>query len=120
MSAVVAAGTTTAAGRTRVTTRALTRVVSAITAGTLDVDAGHVRVDLDDHNGHLAITVHSPVGIPALSAFDEHGPDKTLLDRCADTQRTLKDRIPGMTGYQVGRVTVHLTGATIVQQRRVA
>lgn len=120
MSAVVAAGTTTAAGRTRVTTRALTRVVSAITADTLDVDAGRVRVDLDDHDGHLAVTVHSPVGIPALSTLDDHGPDRTLLDRSADTQHALNDRIPAMTGYEVGRVTVHLTGATTVQQRRTA
>jgi hypothetical protein len=120
VSAVAAAGTGSASGRTRVTTRALTSVISAITAETLEVDAAHVRVDLDDHNGHLGVTIRTPVGVPSLASLDaENGPDRTLLDRAIDVQHALKDRIPGLTGYTVSRVTVHLTGVSIRPERRV-
>ncbi|WIB67147.1 hypothetical protein DEI93_14500 [Curtobacterium sp. MCBD17_035] len=102
-------------GRTRVTARALSRVVAALTAEELDVDADHVHVDLEDRDGALAAILRTPIGVRGLDADDA----PSLVERCSAAQRTLRDRVPALTGRHLAQVTLHLTGAVIRAERRV-
>ncbi|WP_146244078.1 hypothetical protein [Curtobacterium sp. MCBD17_013] len=103
-------------GRTRVTARALSRVVAALTAEELDVDADHVHVDLEDRDGALAAILRTPIGVRGLDADDDA---PSLVERCSAAQRTLRDRVPALTGRHLAQVTLHLTGAVIRAERRV-
>ncbi|WKK72712.1 hypothetical protein Q0F99_07265 [Rathayibacter oskolensis] len=47
-------------GRTTITSRAVRRVVSAVTAEALDVSASEVSVELDDDGGRLHVTAQAP------------------------------------------------------------
>jgi hypothetical protein len=106
----------TVPGRTRVTARALTRVIAALTAEELGVQADHVHVDLDDDEGALAATLRTPIGVAPLRV-DAPGP--SLTERCAAAQQHLRERVPVLTGRRLSRVSVHLTGAVIGTERRV-
>lgn len=125
----MSAGATTAEGavrlgRTRITTRSLTRVVSAVTAEALGVDAGHVGVDLDDREGTLAVTVKTPIRVVSLdrvrterSVVQRTG--GSIVDRATRAQETIRDRVSALTGFSIGRVAVRITGVNIQPEERV-
>ncbi|MDO9396011.1 MAG: hypothetical protein Q7T71_05665, partial [Herbiconiux sp.] len=48
-------------GRNRITSKALNRVVAAVTAEALGVKASRVAVDLADEKGLLLLTVTTPI-----------------------------------------------------------
>ncbi len=111
-------------GRTRMTTKALRRNVSAVTAEALGVDAGHVGVDLTDREGALSLTVNTPIRVVSLervqaemSVVPRSG--GSILDRTTRAQEAIRDRVSAMTGSTIGRVTVRVTGVTIRAEERV-
>lgn len=111
-------------GRTTISSRALDRVAAAVSAEALGVDTGQVSVDLADHAGDLAIAVRSPIRVPPLrriqadaSAVERSG--GTLLERAAQAQEQIGTRVGALTGSSVARVTVRLTGAVVLTERRV-
>lgn len=111
-------------GRTRIISRALNRVVSAVSAEELGVDAGRVGVDLTDERGELVLTIRSPIRIVALSRVTRD-PDVvgntggTLLERAAHAQGVIRARVTHLTGYRIARVVVRLDSADIRTERRV-
>ncbi len=111
-------------GRTRITTRALARVVAAIAAETLGVDLGAVDVGLDDDHGLLVLTVSAPIRAASLTrvAQDPAVVERTggpLLARATAAQRTIGERVAAMTGARIGRVTLRLSGTRIRLERHV-
>lgn len=111
-------------GRTRITTKALSRVVSAVTAEALGVDAGHVGVDLADREGALALTVNTPIRVVSLervqaekSVVQRAG--GSIMDRTTRAQEIIRDRVGALTGSAIGRVTVRVTGVNIQPEERV-
>lgn len=111
-------------GRTRVTSRALSRVVSAVTAEALGVRAKHVGVELRDERGVLAVSVSTHLPLMALrrargdDGFLERS-GGSLLDRSERAQQVLRDRVATLTGSTVGPVTIRFTGATTQPEARV-
>ncbi|MBF4550953.1 hypothetical protein [Pseudoclavibacter sp. VKM Ac-2888] len=111
-------------GTTRLTAKALTRVASAVAGDALGVDAGNVNVDLDDHNGKLALRVRTPIRVPSLARIREQpnalarsgGP---LLERVENAKTTIRDRVQSLTGSHVDQVTVRVTGLDIKPEERV-
>ncbi len=111
-------------GRTRVTSRALSRVVAAVAAESLDVPVENVRVELGDERGALAVTVSTRVAVTtARSPRDRDGllarSGGALLERSERAQRTLRDRVPALTGARLGPVTIRFTGAAPRPEERV-
>lgn len=111
-------------GRTRITAKALNRVVSAVTADTLGVEAGHVGVELADRSGALALVVTTPMRVVSLdrvqsdsSVVNRSG--GSILDRAGRAQETIRDRVTALTGSDIGRVTVTVSGVTIQPEGRV-
>ncbi|GAB2452595.1 hypothetical protein HD599_002640 [Conyzicola lurida] len=93
-------------GRNRVSAKALSRVVSAITADSLGVAAKDVAVDLADDNGLLGVKASTPIRVRPLGRDQ-----RSVLDRAADTQNVIRDRMLDLTGSSVGSVSVRLTAA---------
>lgn len=112
------------AGRTRITAKALNRLVAAVAADALGVAAGAVSVDLADTAGQLAVTVRSPLRVVALSRVqDDRGivarTGGTLLERAAAAQQQIRSRAATLSGSKISTVTVRLTGVDVQPERRV-
>ncbi|MFC5930558.1 hypothetical protein D6T64_16835 [Cryobacterium melibiosiphilum] len=97
-------------GRTRITTRALTRLIARVTADALAVAADQVTVGLTDAAGRLSVHVRAPIGIGALT-----GPSTgaTVLERAERAQKHIRHETARLTGTDVVRVVVQVTGALI-------
>lgn len=113
-----------AGGRTRITSRALNRVVSAVSAEALGVEAGRVGVELADENGGLVLTVRSPIRVVGLSMVTRHPAvvgttGGTILERAARAQGIIRSRVVELTGYDIARVVVRLDSVDIRPERRV-
>ncbi|MCS5721655.1 hypothetical protein N1028_12520 [Herbiconiux sp. CPCC 203407] len=121
---VTASGAAPARGRNRITSKALHRVVAAVTAEALGVKASRVGVDLADEEGLLVLTVSTPIRVVSLARVRE-GADVvgrsggSVIDRAARAQETIRGRVNEITGSAIGRVTVRLSGADIKREERV-
>lgn len=118
------AGLAPARGRTTVAPRALDRVVSGVTADLFGVPERAVRVDLSDREGLLALRIRTPIRVislrrirqaPALVAAS----GGTLVERAAEGQETIRERVSAITGAAIAHVTIELTGIDIQQEKRV-
>jgi hypothetical protein len=111
-------------GRNRIAAKALNRVVAAVTADALDVDASRVGVDIADAKGLLVLTVSTPIRVVSLNRVHA-GSDVvartggSVVDRAAAAQETIRDRVRALTGSVVTRVVVRLTAADIREEDRV-
>ena len=105
-------------GRTTITSRAVRRVVSAVTADALEVPASDVTVTLTDAGGKLTVEARTPIRVPALS--DRPVREGSLVERLTRAQTEVRERVLGLTGSTVGRVDLRITGARIQERRRVS
>lgn len=99
------------AGRIDITRRALERTVTAVAAERLGVRGSLVSVKLDDHRGDLAVSITSPLGVGRASAG--------LLTRGADARESIARDVTTLTGSTVGTITLRLTRAITITERRV-
>ncbi|TFD59816.1 hypothetical protein E3T39_08970 [Cryobacterium suzukii] len=111
-------------GRTRIAPRALRQVVSMVTAESLGVPSGHVGVELGDDHGRLSLTISTTIRVVPLSRITREPAviartGGTILARSAQSQAEIRRRVGELTGADVGRVTVRLTGIGVQQERRV-
>ena len=111
-------------GRTRITSKALNRVVSAVTADALGVDSNHVGVDLADRDGLLALTVTTPIRVVSLDRIQSDSSvvnrsGGSILDRAARAQGDIRERVTTLTGSQIARVIVKVSGVSIQPEERV-
>lgn len=111
-------------GRTRITSKALKSVVSAVTAEALGVDASHVGIDLADHDGALALTVTTPIRVVSLDRVQSdtsavQRADGSIVDRSARAQELIRDRVSALTGSAIERVTVRISDVKIQPEERV-
>lgn len=114
----------TSRGRTRIVPRALRQVVSAVTAESLGISPHQVGVELGDDHGMLAITISTPIRVAALQRVTREPAvitrtGGTILARSARAQTEIRSRVGELTGADIGRVTVRLTGVDITPERRV-
>ena len=127
MSAAVAAAPAVrgeSRGRTRITSKALQRVVAAVAGEALGVDTKHVDADLTDHEGVMDLEVHAPITVPSIArirqeprALERAG--GSVLDRAAAAESTIRDRVREITDYDIRRVTLRVTDVELEQGRRV-
>lgn len=111
-------------GRTRITSKALNRVVSAVTADALGVDSGRVGVDLADRDGLLGLTVTTPIRVVSLARIESDASvvgrsGGTIVDRSRQAQETIRDRVTEITGSSIDSVTVKVSGVDIQPEERV-
>lgn len=104
-------------GRTRITPRALNRVVSQVTSEELGVAPRRVGVELNDEGGALTLTVRAPIRVASLRRAPTSG--ASVMDRAARAQENIRSRVRSITGSDISRIFLRLTGADITEERRV-
>jgi len=105
-------------GRTKITSRAVRRVVSAVTADALDVSASDVSVELADRDGALTVVAKTAVRITPLGV--QARSTGTLLDRLTTAQTTIRQRVLQLTGSTIDRVDLQVTRAELRERKRVS
>jgi len=103
-------------GRVSVTARALQRTVTAIAAGHLGVPVADVSVRLVDDAGALGIAVTGPLRLPPLRS-PNRGPG--ALTRLQAARQGIRTDVASIAGSTVGTVTVSVTRAIVIAEKRV-
>ena len=106
----------TVPGRTDVTSRALERTVSAVSAQRLGVPVRDVSVTLGDDSGRLGIQVAAPITVAGLRVA---GDQTRLVSTAQDARADIRETVTELTGRQVGDLNLRITRATIASKRRV-
>ncbi|TDW29630.1 hypothetical protein [Cryobacterium psychrophilum] len=112
-------GVTLRPGRTVVHDRVIQKVVEEVSAAALGVDRSKVTVRISPASGGIAVTVASPLPIPPLDDATAVRATGSVLDRLSATQASLRQQIERITGRDVTRVNITVTGAIVSEQRRV-
>jgi uncharacterized alkaline shock family protein YloU len=99
-------------GHVSIAPRVLQKVGGAVVAETLAVSRRDVRVDARDDQGNLALSVSTPVNVPALTADLVVQPGG-VLGTVRSLQDTVTRRLFDLTGRAVSRVDVTVTGSRL-------
>jgi hypothetical protein len=112
------------AGHNRISTQALTSVARAAAAEALGVAPQEVRADWTDDGGLLALSLVAPIAVPSLTAVlrDQArvaaygGP---IWDRAVAAKAQILRRVTELSGAQLSRVDIRISGANVSDGGRV-
>lgn len=111
------------AGHTRITARALTRVIEAITAEAFGINPESVTVDIHDVRGRLGLTTRVALPVPDLlqAAHPGSGTDQTesVYAHASRARAVIIRRAALVAGAEVARVDILITAAHQGQEARV-
>ncbi|WP_019481950.1 hypothetical protein [Arthrobacter sp. TB 23] len=112
-------------GHTRVTKAALTHTTEAVVAEVFGVPRRDVRVSLADDGGALGMAVSVPLPAPTLlqaarnpQAVEQGG--GTLFERAENARSGIRAAASRVTGSEVGRIDIRLTGIHPPAERKLA
>ncbi len=111
-------------GHNRISTRALTSLAKAAAAQFLGVDAEDVRADWTDDDGMLALSLVTPISIPALTAVvldpsRVEGAGGSIWDRTVKAKAHILATVTELSGARLSRVDIRISGATTIEGGRV-
>lgn len=99
-------------------------MAQAAASEALEVPAAQVKVDWNDDGGLLALSLVLPLGIPSLnrvardpSLVDNMG--GPIWDRALAAREAILERVESLTGSQLSRVDIRITGIRIQEGGRV-
>lgn len=105
-------------GWDRIGAGALSRTAQAVAAEALRAPFRDVRAHVtDDGRGALAIEVRGPLTVPELGSGRHL--DEPVLTSAHRARATIAERVSGITGRRVERVTVVFTASVVEQRKRV-
>lgn len=112
------------AGHNRISTQALTSVARAAAAEALGVPPQDVRADWADDDGLLALSLVTPIAVPSLTAVLRDparvaafgGP---IWDRAVAAKAEILRRVTELSGAQLSRVDIRISGASVTEGGRV-
>ena len=116
---VGAATEATVPGRVDVKERVYRTVTEQASATLIGVPRGDVKVDVTEHPGGIAVRIATPLPVPDLDDTVAISQSVPVLDRARQLQEQLQQRLTGIIGRDVTRITLTITGATIPERRRV-
>jgi hypothetical protein len=111
-------------GHNRISTQALTSLAKAAAAHALGVDAQDVRADWTDDDGLLALSLVTPISAPPLRAA-ARGPHPlegfggSIWDRAVSAKAHILTTVAELSGAQLSRVDIRISGVRISQGGRV-
>lgn len=106
-------------GGVRVRERVIEKVVREASAATIGIPRGDADVDVAEWGGGLAVRVAARLPIPDLDDTDAIRSEIPVLARIRRMQSTLAEEIARLTGREVRRVSMTVTGALVAQRKRV-
>ena len=112
------------AGHNRINTQALTSLARAAAGEALGVAPQDVRADWTDDGGLLALSLVTPIAIPPLTAVLRDparvpafgGP---IWDRAVAAKSQILRRVTELSGAQLSRVDIRISGASVSDGGRV-
>jgi hypothetical protein len=116
--------TTSLAGHNRISTQALTSLARAAAAEALGVAASDIRADWADDDGLLALSIVAPISIPALTEV-LRDPQRvqsfggSIWDRAVAAKATVLETVTRLSGSQLSRVDIRISGAHVTEGGRV-
>ena len=116
--------TTSLAGHNRISTQALTSLAQAAAAEALGVPASDIRADWADDDGLLALSIVAPISVPALSEVLRQprlvqGFGGSIWDRAVAAKASILDTVMRLSGSQLSRVDIRISGAHVTEGGRV-
>lgn len=116
--------TTSLAGHNRISTQALTSLARAAAAEALGVEASDIRADWADDDGLLALSIAAPISIPALTEvlrdpLRVQGFGGSIWDRAVAAKATVLETVTRLSGSQLSRVDIRISGAHVTEGGRV-
>jgi len=111
-------------GHNRISTQALTSLARAAAAQFLGVDAEDVRADWADDDGMLALSLVTPISIPPLKAVVAdaarvEAAGGSIRDRTVRAKARILATVAELSGAQLSRVDIRISGAKISEGGRV-
>ncbi|WP_159705339.1 hypothetical protein [Arthrobacter sp. 18067] len=125
MSVAEAVDTTTSlAGHNRISTQALTSLARAAAAEALGVPATDIRADWADDDGLLALSIVAPISIPSLTEvlrdpMRVQGFGGSIWDRAVAAKASVLETVTRLSGSQLSRVDIRISGAHVTEGGRV-
>ncbi|MBO1268978.1 hypothetical protein [Arthrobacter cavernae] len=115
---------TSLAGHNRISTQALTTLAQAAAAEALGVAASDIRADWSDDDGLLALSIVGPISVPSLNevlrdARRVAGFGGSIWDRAVAAKGLVLERVTRLSGSQLSRVDIRISGAHITEGGRV-
>jgi len=112
------------AGHNRISTQALTSVARAAAAEALGVPPQDVRADWADDDGLLALSLVTPIAVPSLTAVLRDPARVTafggpIWDRAVAAKAEILRRFTELSGAQLSRVDIRISGASVTEGGRV-
>ena len=116
--------TTSLAGHNRISTQALTSLAQAAAAEALGVPATDIRADWADDDGLLALSIVAPISVPALSEVLRQpqrvqGFGGSIWDRAVAAKASILNTVTRLSGSQLSRVDIRISGAHVTEGGRV-
>jgi hypothetical protein len=116
-------GASALSGRNRISSRAIERVVAAVTAGEMGVEPRHVGVQLGDDSGSVVVTASAAVTLVSLNARGRKAAAAaeagSIVERATAAQKVIRERVRDITGSAIGHVNLRLNAAHIDGEERV-
>lgn len=106
-------------GAVRVRPRAIEKAVREASAATMGAPRGDVSVEIAEWGGGLNVRVATKLQIPALDDTEAIRAEPPILERVRELQSALATELSRLTGREIHRVTVTVTGAMIPERKRV-
>lgn len=103
------------AGRNRLTHTAIRKTVESVTANAFRVATGNVSATLDDDAGKLGVSVSVKLALPQLLKPRNGG--LTVFEQAQSAREQIVARGREITGLDIGRVDIRLTGGKAEQPR---
>lgn len=112
------------AGHTRVSARAMKRVVEASAAEAFGIPSADVHATIDDADGDLGISLAVPLQLPSLPEAARNpqavrAGGGTVYERAAAARDRIIQRTSEVAGASVGRVDIRITGTRKAPEARV-
>ncbi|MGO1768763.1 MAG: NTP pyrophosphohydrolase [Microbacterium sp.] len=109
----------TARGAIRVRERVVEKVARQASAIAMGVPRSSVDVQVADWAGGLAVRVATALPIPDLDDTEAVRAERPIVERVREAQSVLAEELSRLTGREVRRVSVTVTGAVIPERKRV-
>lgn len=106
-------------GRIEVRERVYRTVGERAAADAVGVAQADVRVDVRERSTGLAVSIRTPIPVPALDDASALAGARTVLDQGRALQERIQRDLSRLYGHEVIRVDLTVTGARTPQKRRV-
>ncbi|MGO2112163.1 MAG: NTP pyrophosphohydrolase [Pseudoclavibacter sp.] len=106
-------------GAIRMRERVIDKIVRESSAIAIGIARDDVNVDVAELGGGLTVRIATKIPIPDLADTEAIRAAVTVVDRSRALQSSLVETLARLTGREIRRVSITITGAIIPERKRV-